>query len=392
MKYNFDTIADRRNINSMKWNIGPDEIPLWVADMDFDTAPEIKEVILQRAQAGAYGYAETNQDWENAYCLWWKKRYNFEIQKEWLIFSTGVVPAISSTVRKITTPGENVLLLTPGYNIFFNSIVNNGRNPVECQLKYDGKSYEIDFEDLETKLSDKQTSLMILCNPHNPVGKIWTKNQLAKIGSLCEKYNVVVLSDEIHCDITEPGKSYVPFASVNDVCRNNCIMAVAPTKTFNLAGLGTAAVIVPDENLRHKVWRGLNTDECGEPNAFAVQGAVSAFTKGEAWLEELRTYIWENRKLVEKFICQNIPQLKTVSSDATYLIWIDVSKSGMDGKTFAEKLRSETGLILSEGNQYGKGGEGFVRMNLATSRRIVEDALERLKKFCYIGQCFHKKN
>lgn len=382
MKYNFDKIVDRRGTNSMKWNVGKDELPLWVADMDFDTAPEIKSAVLERAQLGAYGYAETDEDWENAYCGWWKRRYNFELEKEWLIFATGVVPVISSTVRKITTVGENVLLLTPTYNIFYNSIVNNGRNPVECQLKYDGESYEIDFEDLENKLKNKQTSMMILCNPQNPVGKIWKKEELAKIGELCAANNVVILSDEIHCDITEPGKLYVPFASVNETCKNNCIMAVAPTKTFNLAGLGTAAVVVPNENLRHKVWRGLNTDECGEPNAFAVQGAVSAFTKGEAWLDELRDYVWGNRKRVEEFVAAEISELKVIKSDATYLLWLDISKTGMDGATFAEKLRAETGLYLSEGNQYGKGGEGFVRMNLATSRDVLEDALGRLKRFC----------
>ncbi len=385
MTYEFDSIADRRGTNSMKWNVGADELPLWVADMDFDTAPEIKAAILERAQLGAYGYAETTTEWENAYITWWKTRYDFEIQKDWLIFSTGVVPTISSTVRKITTPGEKVLLLTPTYNIFYNSIVNNGRNPVECQLVYDGSSYRIDFADLEQKLQDPQVSLMILCNPQNPVGKIWSAGELAQIGELCAANNVVVLSDEIHCDITEPGKLYVPFASVNETCRNNCIMAVAPTKTFNLAGLGTAAVVVPNANLRHKVWRGINTDECGEPNAFAVQGAVSAYTKGGPWLEELRSYVWENRRLVESFVASELPAIKAISSDATYLIWLDISATGLDGETFASRLRSKTGLVLSEGNQYGKGGESFVRMNLATSRAIVQDALNRLKAFCTSG-------
>ncbi len=382
MTYEFDSIADRRGTNSMKWNVGADELPLWVADMDFDTAPEIKAAILERAQLGAYGYAETTTEWENSYITWWKTRYDFEIQKDWLIFSTGVVPTISSTVRKITTPGEKVLLLTPTYNIFYNSIVNNGRNPVECQLVYDGSSYRIDFADLEQRLQDPQVSLMILCNPQNPVGKIWSAAELSKIGELCAANNVVVLSDEIHCDITEPGKLYVPFASVNETCRNNCIMAVAPTKTFNLAGLGTAAVVVPNANLRHKVWRGINTDECGEPNAFAVQGAVSAYTKGGPWLEELRSYVWENRRLVESFVASELPAIKAISSDATYLIWLDISATGLDGETFASRLRSKTGLVLSEGNQYGKGGESFVRMNLATSRAIVQDALNRLKAFC----------
>lgn len=385
MKYNFDKIADRRHTNSMKWNVGEKEIPLWVADMDFDTAPEIKAAIMERVQTGAFGYAETNSEWEEAYCSWWKNRYSFEIKKEWLVFCTGVVPAISSTVRKITTPGEKVLLLTPTYNIFYNSILNNGRVPVECQLKYDGQSYEIDFADLENKLKDKQVSLMILCNPQNPVGKIWSREELSKIGELCAANNVVVLSDEIHCDITEPGKFYIPFASVNETCRNNCIMAAAPTKTFNLAGLSTAAVIIPDHNLRHKIWRGINTDECGEPNAFAVQAAVSAYTKGQAWLEELRDYIWQNRKLVEEFLAHEIPGIKAIKSDATYLIWLDISAIGMDGETFTQKLRQQTGLVLSDGNQYGRGGENFVRMNLATSSEIVKDALNRLKEFSEIN-------
>lgn len=381
MKYNFDQIVDRRKTNSYKWDVKENEIPLWVADMDFDTAPEIKAAVKERAELGAYGYAQTDESWEKAYCSWWKKRYDFDISKEWLIFATGVVPVVSSTVRKITTPGENVLLLTPTYNIFYNSIVNNGRNPVECELKYDGEKYEIDFSDLEKKLSDKQTSMMILCNPQNPVGKIWSRNELAKIGELCAKHNVIVLSDEIHCDITEPGKSYIPFASVNDICKNNCIMAAAPTKTFNLAGLGTACAIVPDENLRHKIWRGINTDECGEPAAFSVQAAVSAYEKGEPWLEELRSYVWENRKIVQDFIAEEIPELKVIKSDATYLMWIDISKTAMDGDEFTSKLRDRTGLVLCSGNQYGKGGENFVRVNLATSRSIIQDALARLKKF-----------
>ncbi|MCQ2249193.1 MAG: pyridoxal phosphate-dependent aminotransferase [Treponema sp.] len=381
MKYDFDVIPDRRKTNSIKWDVLDSEIPLWVADMDFDTAPEIKESILQRAQLGALGYAQTNAQWEDAYIYWWKTRYDFEIRREWLVFATGVVPAVSSSVRKLTTAGENVLLLTPTYNIFFNSIVNNGRNPVQCQLKYDGRNYEIDFDDLESKLKDRQTTMMILCNPQNPVGKIWPRETLARIGELCSRHNVVVFSDEIHCDLTEPGKHYVPFASVNETCRNNCIMAVAPTKTFNIAGLSTAAVVVPNENLRHKVWRGLNTDECGEPNAFAVQAAVSAYTGCAPWLDELLEYVWKNRRYAEEFIQQEIPKLKAVASDATYLMWVDVSATGMSGNEFAEKLRKKTGLYINAGNHYGAGGENFVRINLATSKALVQDALARLKSF-----------
>lgn len=383
MNYNFDQIPDRKTTNSIKWDVAPNELPLWVADMDFDTAPQIKQAILDRAQLGALGYADYNNEWRDAYIYWWKKRYDFEIQKDWLIFSTGVVPTISSVVRKITTPGENVLLLTPTYNIFYNSILNNGRNPVECELIYhkDTHSYEIDFADLEKKLSNNQTSMMILCNPQNPIGKIWTKEELEHIGELCEKNHVVILSDEIHCDITEPGKKYIPFASINEKCRKNCIVAVAPTKSFNIAGLSTSAIIVPDNQLHYKVWRGLNTDECGEPNAFSVQASIAAYTKSEDWFNQAVSYIWENRKFSTEFIEKNIPQLKVIKSDATYLMWIDISESKMSGDEFAKKLRKSTGLYICAGNAYGKGGENFIRVNLATSKANVEDALGRLKQF-----------
>ena len=296
MKYDFDTPINRRNTNSLKWDIAENELPMWVADMDFKAAPEIQAAIEQRVAHGVFGYSVIPDEWNQAYIGWWQRRHGLTAEKDWLIFCTGVVPAISSIVRKLTTPAEKVLIQTPVYNIFFNSILNNGREVLENSLKYSGGEYEIDFDDLEKKLSDPQVSLMILCNPHNPVGKIWDKDTLEKIGELCYKHNVVVISDEIHCDLTDPGKEYIPFASVSEKCRNNSITCVAPTKAFNIAGLQTAAVIVPNPALRHKVWRALNTDEVAEPNAFAVQAAIAAFTKGEEWLDELRQYIFENKK------------------------------------------------------------------------------------------------
>jgi len=379
MKYNFDTLPDRTVTNSLKWDIKPGELPLWVADMDFEAPPEIKDVVVKRAQHGVFGYADTNEDWRQSYIYWWKTRHNFEIKSEWIVFVTGIVPAISSTVRKITTPNENVVLLTPTYNIFYNSIVNSGRRPLECELINNNGEYSIDFDDLESKLKDEQTTLMILCNPQNPVGKIWDKETLAKIGELCAENNVVVLSDEIHCDLTKPHTEYVPFASVNETCRNNCIMACAPTKTFNLAGFQTAAVIIPNSNLRHKIWRGINTDECGEPNAFAVDVTIAAFTKGGAWLDELREYIEINRLYIEDFVSKNCPKLKVVKAEATYLMWIDVRETGLKGDEFASLLRQKTGLWLCGGSQYGKGGENFVRLNLATSFDNIKDACLRLK-------------
>lgn len=388
--YHFDEIIDRRNTNSLKWDVEEKELPMWVADMDFQTAPEIREAIEKRAAHGVFGYSIIPEEWQQAYVDWWKLRHHFTMEKDWLIFCTGVIPAISSTVRKLTTPAEKVVVMTPVYNIFFNSIYNNGRNVLENKLIYEEDGYHIDFEDLEEKLSDPQTSLLIFCNPQNPGGKIWDRETIARVGELCDKYHVLVISDEIHCDLTDPGKEYVPYASVSEICRNQCIMCIAPTKTFNIAGMQTAAVAVPNPVIRHKVWRALNTDEVAEPNAFAVDVAVAAFTKGGNWLDELRSYIKENKTTVIEYVKEQIPQLKVVPSDATYLLWLDCRDLGSSASQAAERIREATGLYLSAGEQFGKGGEDFLRMNIACPRARVVEGLERLKKgveiLCSAGQ------
>ena len=379
MTYDFDTPTERRNTNSLKWDVAEGELPMWVADMDFQTAPEIREAIMKRAEHGIFGYSVIPDAWYEAYIQWWKMRHGYTMERDWLIFCTGVVPAISSIVRKLTTPAEKVLIQTPVYNIFFNSILNNGRQVLESPFRYDGKEYRIDFADLEEKLSDPQTALMILCNPHNPTGKIWDRQTLEKIGALCSRHHVTVVSDEIHCDLTDPEESYVPFASVSETCRQISITCMAPTKAFNLAGLQTAAVSVPDEVLRHKVWRALNTDEAAEPNAFAVEAAVAAFTRGADWLDALRDYLYENKKLAEAYIEKEIPDVRAVASQATYLLWLDCSGLIGCGREAAGFLRRETGLYLSEGSQYGGNGADFLRMNIACPRAVLKDGLERLK-------------
>lgn len=378
MPYDFDKSVDRRSTHSLKWDVKENELPMWVADMDFQTAPEILAAIQKRAAHGVFGYSIVPEEWYQAYTGWWERRHGFSMEKDWLIFCTGVVPAISSMVRKLTTVGENVLIQTPVYNIFFNSIVNNGRNVIESPLRYDENTWQMDFENLERKLSDPQTTLMILCNPHNPVGRIWSREELKQVGELCRKYHVTVISDEIHCDLTAPGQEYVPFASVSESCRNNSITCIAPTKAFNLAGLQTAAVVVPDSNLRHKVWRGLNTDEVAEPNSFAVEAAVAAFTDGEAWLDALREYIQENKNLVEDYLKKEIPQIRPVSSQATYLMWLDCRNMQGCATEFTQYLREHTGLYLSDGRQYGESGSSFIRMNIACSKSRLEDGLKRL--------------
>lgn len=380
MKYNFDQMTDRRGVGSLKWDVPERELPMWVADMDFETAPEIIEALRKRVEHGIFGYSVVTEDWYEAYQNWWSRRHHLEMEKEWLIFCTGVVPAISSTVRKLTTVGENVLVQTPVYNIFFNSIRNNGRNILESPLVYDGREYSIDFADLEEKLANPQTTLMLLCNPHNPVGKIWDRETLARIGELCARHHVLVLSDEIHCDLTDPGYEYIPFASVSEVCRDNSITCLAPTKTFNIAGLQTAAVMVPDPVIRHKLNRGLNTDEVAEPNAFAVGAAVAAFRKGEAWLEELRVYLSENKSYVRDFIEYNLPDIQVVPSQATYLLWLDCSGIVEDAEDLVSFIRKDSGLYLTEGKEYGACGKAFIRLNPACPRGRLEEGMRRLEE------------
>lgn len=380
MKYDFDTVINRRNTNSLKWDVAENELPMWVADMDFPVAKPILEAIQSKLQVGALGYSIIPAGWNEAYVSWWQRRHNFTMEPDWLIFTTGVLPAISSAVRKLTTPAEKVLIQTPVYNNFFNSIVNNGRVVVESPLKYDGKDYSMDFEQLEQDLSDPQVSLMVLCNPQNPSGHLWSSYELFKVGELCQKYNVTVIADEIHCDLTDPGKEYVPFASVSEVCRDISVTCIAPTKTFNIAGVNSAAVMVPNKFLRHKMWRQLNTDEVAEPNIIAMEATVAAFNKGEEWLDQLRDYIYENKKLCQEYIEQNIPEIYLVPSEATYLLWLDCSRFCDNSVELAEYIRQNSGLFLSEGAEYGQVGKQFLRINIACPRSVLKDGLSRLEK------------
>lgn len=380
MNYNFDEPINRRNTHSLKWNVPERELPMWVADMDFQTAPEIILALQKRVAHGVFGYTIVPDEWYQAYIGWWSHRHRFQMEKAWLLFCTGVVPAISSTVRKLTTVGENILVLTPVYNIFFNSILNNGRLVLESPLKYDGESYQVDFDDLERKLAQPQTTMMILCNPHNPVGKVWSRETLEQIGELCWEHHVIVISDEIHCDLTAPRCEYVPFASVSEKCRENSVTCIAPTKAFNLAGLQTAAVMIPNQTLRHKVNRAINTDEVAEPNAFAVEAAIAAFTEGGPWLTALLEYIEENKRFVNSFLERELSQLKATPSESTYLLWIDCRKILGNTAELSKFLREHTGLYLSAGNQYGGNEDNFLRMNIACPRESLKDGLARLKQ------------
>lgn len=380
MEYNFSKLTDRKNSQSLKWDVEKQELPMWVADMDFEVAPEIVDALQQRVNHKIFGYNIVPKEFYESIHTWWKEYHHFVIEEEWMLFCTGVVPAISSIVRKMTTVGENVLVQSPVYNIFYNSILNNGRHVLSSDLVYDGKSYVIDFEDLEAKLSLPQTTMMILCNPHNPIGKIWDRETLQRIGDLCAKHHVLVISDEIHCDMVSPGCQYIPFASVSKTNLMNSITCIAPTKAFNLAGLQTACIVVANEVLRHKVNRGINTDEVAEPNSFSCIAAITAFTKGRPWLEELLLYIETNKQYALQYCKEYIPQVYIVPSQATYLLWIDCSSIDKDSQKLVDFIRKDTGLYISCGSEYGKNGDGFIRLNIACPLDRIKDGLCRLQK------------
>ena len=381
MKYNFDLETERRATGSLKWDVLPSELPMWVADMDFETAPAVKRAIVEIAERGIYGYSITDDGLFESASDFFYERTGYRHAPSDMIYSSGVVAAISSMVRKLTTPAEKVLIMAPVYNIFYNSILNNGRVAVSSDLLYEDGKYAIDFYDLEKKLSDPQTTLMILCNPHNPVGRIWTKEELSEVGRLCKSHGVTVISDEIHSSVLTPGKKYVPFASASEVCADISLTCISASKAFNLAGLQSAIVVAKNPILRHKAWRGINTDEVGEPNAFAVAASTAAYREGGEWLDALNKYIYENKLYCYDFIEKNIPAIRALQSDATYLLWVDVSSLGIDSPRFCAELREATGLYVSDGEEYGECARYFIRINLATQRSRVADGMNRLRKY-----------
>lgn len=378
MKFNFDVAADRKNTQSMKWDVKEGELPMSLADTEFETAPCLIKAVCDRAKKGAFGYTLVGDEWYDSIISWWNRRHGLEIKRDELIFCTGVVPAISCLVKRLTNHGDRVVVLSPVYDIFYHSIENAGRVTLECPLAYDGNGYNIDFDALEQKLSEPLATLMILCNPHNPAGTLWDKEQLRKIGALCFKYGVTVISDEIHCDITDPGKKYTPFASVSDECAQISLTCVSASKAFSIAGLQSAAVIVKNRRLKNIAERGLNSDEIAEPNCFAAIATAAAFNEGEEWLDALNDYIAANKKFARAYIAENIGCVKTFEQPATYLLWLDCSDFCSDSDELCEFLRKTTGLVLSPGDKYRGNGRLFLRMNVACPRDKLLDGLTRL--------------
>ena len=378
MKYDFKTVVNRRHTDSVKWNVQDNELPMSIADMDFKTAPEIILAMQEKLKLGAFGYEEAGEDYFNAVSSWYQLEHGVNADPTWMIFVTGVVPAISSIVRRISHIGDNVLVQEPVYNIFYNSIENNGRHVLSSDLSYHDGKYEIDWQDLENKLADPLTTLMLFCNPHNPTGIVWSRSEVERIAALCQKYHVVLLSDEIHGDIVRNNVKYTPAFSVTQELKNNVISLVSPSKTFNVAALHAATVIIPDENLRNMVNRGLNSDEVAEPNLLAIPATIAAYEQGHDWLNALKKQLKQNFAYVQNFIEKNIPEVQIISGNATYLMWIDVQKISTDSQELAEFIRQETGLIISAGSVYRGNGHDFIRINLACPLTMVKDGMQRL--------------
>lgn len=375
MKYDFDSVIERKGTSCLKWDLFGDDLPMWVADMDFKVAPQIEKAIQKRANHPVYGYSIVQDSLFESYINWWKRRYDFEMSRKDMLYATGVMPSISSMIRCLTDVGDNILIQTPVYHVFFYVIEDNNRQVVENELVYEDGSYHIDFNDLDEKLAD--CKMMILCNPHNPIGKIWSRDDLSKIGDLCRKHGVVLISDEIHCDLTNPGSIYNPFETSSDY--EKTITCLSPSKSFNIAGFQSSIVHTKDYELLEKIKTQMHVDNSDSCNVFATSAVTAAYDESEEWLEELREVLYENKQIVKDYLSNELPIIKLVECDATYLLWLDCSALNVPSKVLSGFLRENQGLFLSAGIDFGQNGDNFLRMNIACSQKLLKDGLGRLK-------------
>lgn len=376
----FDRLVDRRGTNSMKWDEEPAPYPLWVADMDFPTAPCIVEALKRRVEHGIFGYTFVPEEYFKATVGWFSRRHDWNFSEKEIIYTSGVVPAISAILKAMTKPGDKVVVQTPAYNCFFSSIRNNGCVLSANRLIYTPEGYRIDFDDLETRLADPDARVLILCNPHNPAGRVWTRTELLRIAETCRRHNVFVISDEIHCELTYEGHDYTPYGSLGDDFSENAAICVSPSKAFNIAGLQIANIVAKDKAVRAKIDRAINDNEVCDVNPFGVIATIMAYNQGENWLDGLRKYLFNNYLTVRDFFRTNFPDFHVVPLEGTYLAWINVSKSGMSGKDFCRILLEKTGVRLNDGEMYGPGGEDFVRLNFACPRPTLQKALSLISE------------
>lgn len=385
MEYDFSRPTDRRGTDSYKWDSAPeaDIIPLWVADMDFETFPGITEALQRRVAHGIFGYTRVPETYYEAVCHWFEKRHGWHINREDIIYTSGVVPAVSAVIKALTLPGDQVIVQGPVYNCFFSSIRNNGCEMVSNSLIYNKEElrYEIDFDDLERKLAHERARLMLICNPHNPGGRVWTRDELTRVAELCRKYGVRVVSDEIHCELTLYDNEYVPFGSLPDELSRSSITCCSPSKAFNTAGLQIANIVCRDAEVRNRIDRAININEVCDVNPFGVIALQAAYSdEGYEWLTQLRAYISANYDLLLERFARELPKCKVMRMEGTYLAWIDCSELHIPSDEIEEMLMHENKVWVNAGSMYGTEGAAFIRINMACTSELLNEGITRIVK------------
>lgn len=383
MEYDFSRPTDRRGTDSYKWDSAPeaDIIPLWVADMDFETFPGITEALQRRVAHGIFGYTRVPEAYYEAVCNWFGKHHGWHINREDIIYTSGVVPAVSAVIKALTLPGDQVIVQGPVYNCFFSSIRNNGCETVSNSLIYNKEKlrYEIDFDDLERKLAHERARLMLICNPHNPGGRVWTRDELTRVAELCHKYGVRVVSDEIHCELTLYDNEYVPFGSLPDELSHGSITCCSPSKAFNTAGLQIANIVCRDAEVRNRIDRAININEVCDVNPFGVIALQAAYSdEGYEWLTQLRAYISSNYDLLRERFARELPKCKVMRMEGTYLAWIDCSELHISSDEIEEMLMHENKVWVNAGSMYGTEGAAFIRINMACTSELLNEGITRI--------------
>ena len=383
MEYDFSRPTERRGTDSYKWDSAPetDIIPLWVADMDFETFPGITEALQRRVAHGIFGYTRVPEAYYEAVCNWFGKRHGWHINREDIIYTSGVVPAVSAVIKALTLPGDQVIVQGPVYNCFFSSIRNNGCETVSNSLIYNKEElrYEIDFDDLERKLAHERARLMLICNPHNPGGRVWTRDELIRVAELCHKYGVRVVSDEIHCELTLYDNEYVPFGSLPDELSHGSITCCSPSKAFNTAGLQIANIVCRDAEVRNRIDRAININEVCDVNPFGVIALQAAYSdEGYEWLTQLRAYISSNYDLLRERFARELPKCKVMRMEGTYLAWIDCSELHISSDEIEEMLMHENKVWVNAGSMYGTEGAAFIRINMACTSELLNEGITRI--------------
>ncbi len=388
MKTNFDEIINRQGTNAIKYEPkvlkemfgSEDLLPMWVADMDFKCPDVIVDAITERAAHGIFGYSDMDDAFYDVFIDWNIRRNQWKINREWICYSPGIVPAVNYIIQAFCHPGDKVIIQNPVYYPFAQAIVNNGAQVIYNPLVKTENQYEMDFENLEEIVKDSRVKLLILCNPHNPIGRVWRREDLLKLGEICIANNVMVISDEIHSDLIMSGHKHVPFASLSESFAQNSITCMAPSKTFNIAGLQISNIIIPNRQFRTTFQSILENNAIKHPNIFGIVAQKAAYGKGEPWLEDVLSYIEENMDYIDTFVKSKLPEIKLIKPEATYLAWLDFSGLGMDKLTLEKWMHGEVKLALDEGYIFGEGGEGYERINVACPREILIEAFNRIEK------------